>query len=54
MLSGAAGFVATEIVYQLLELGWEVHGTVRSIGKIGKYGFLNEVVAKILGSVGNF
>ena len=45
---GASGFVAAEIVYQLLEQGWEVHGTVRHSGEVEKYDFLNKVWNKIV------
>lgn len=42
-VTGAGGFVSTEIVYQLLELGWEVHGTVRSLEKTEKFSHLNDI-----------
>jgi len=45
-VTGAGGFVSTEIVYQLLELGWEVHGTVRSLEKKEKYAFLEDIAEK--------
>ena len=43
LFSGAGGFVSTEIIYQLLELGWEVHGTARNLNQTEKYDFLNTV-----------
>jgi len=45
-VTGAGGFVATEIIYQLLELGWEVHGTARNLNQTEKYDFLNTIAEK--------
>ena len=36
VVTGASGFVASEIVKQLLNKGWNVRGTVRSLSKKDK------------------
>lgn len=33
VVTGSSGFVATEVVKQLLNKGWNVRGTVRSLSK---------------------
>lgn len=39
-VTGASGFVGSQIVFDLLEAGYEVHGTVRDPSNLEKYGFL--------------
>ena len=47
-VTGASGFVAQEIVAQLLEAGFEVHGTVRSLAKTETVQPLRDT-AKVIG-----
>ena len=42
-VTGASGFIAAHIVRELLELGYEVRGTVRSPGDSGKYDYLTSL-----------
>lgn len=42
-VTGASGFIASHIVAQLLERGYRVRGTVRSLARPGKYDFLTSL-----------
>ena len=44
LVTGATGFVASHIIKQLLEQGYKVRGTVRSLANKEKYKFLYELV----------
>jgi dihydroflavonol-4-reductase len=43
LVTGASGFVASQIVADLLEQGYRVRGTVRSVDDTQKYGFLTSL-----------
>jgi len=51
LVSGASGFVAGHTVQVLLEKGYEVHGTVRSLEDKAKYEFLENIAAVTPGSL---
>jgi len=42
-VTGASGFVAAHVTRELLERGYRVRGTVRSLSTPGKYGFLTSL-----------
>ena len=42
-VTGASGFIASHLVAQLLERGYRVRGTVRSLERPGKYQFLRDL-----------
>src|SRR5580765_4206043 len=42
-VTGASGFIAAHIVRELLERGYRVRGTVRSLRQPGKYTFLTQL-----------
>jgi len=46
LVTGASGFLASHIVKQLLELGYRVRGTVRSLKDDKKVGPLRKLVDK--------
>ena len=48
VVTGATGFVASEVVKQLLIKGWNVKGTVRSLSKQDKVAHL-EALGKVCG-----
>lgn len=40
LVTGASGYIASHLIYQLLEKGYDVVGTVRSLTNKDKYLFL--------------
>lgn len=42
-VTGASGFVAAHVIRELLERGYRVRGTVRSLSALGKYDFLTSL-----------
>jgi len=42
-VTGASGFIATHIIKQLLEKGYKVRGTVRSVSDLSKYKYLTDL-----------
>eukprot|EP00877_Chromochloris_zofingiensis_P003091 jgi/Chrzof1/12783/Cz07g07130.t1 len=51
LVTGASGYVATELVKQLLEKGFDVRGTVRSLSKKEKIEHLEKLNAALPGSL---
>ena len=43
LVTGATGYIASHVISQLLEKGYKVLGTVRSLDNKEKYAFLNEL-----------
>jgi dihydroflavonol-4-reductase len=43
LVTGAAGYIAGQLVKQLLELGYTVHGTVRSLSNKSRYSYLTQL-----------
>lgn len=51
LLTGANGYVAGEIVHQLLQKGYDVHGTVRDPGNQTKTAHLHALAAALPGQL---
>ena len=51
LVTGAAGFVASELVHQLLAAGWSVRGTVRAPSDAGRVGHLRALAAALPGTL---
>lgn len=43
LVTGASGYIASHVISELLQRGYKVVGTVRSIANKAKYSFLYEL-----------
>ena len=51
LVTGASGFIASHIVKQLLEQGYDVRGTVRSTKNLDKYKWLTSMADELDGDL---
>ena len=54
VVTGASGYVASQVVRELLEVGYHVHATVRSTKDLSKVSHLQKLEAALPGKLSFF